>query len=147
MTNWTAKDVYLKAREWVGTPYEHHGRTKGTTCDCVGLIVGVGAEIGLDSLYRRFDYSDHPKAEMLLRETGAVLQEQPDRLQPVAGEVVAITVRMVGEPQHLAIIGEFDDRLTLIHAFLKEERVVEHGLTDWWQRRIMRVYRYPGVTY
>lgn len=147
MTQFTAKDVYEKARDWVGTPYAHHGRIKGRTCDCVGLIVGVGEEIGLDGLYPRFDYSDHPKAEMLIRETGAVLEEQVGRVQPVAGEVVAITVRMVGEPQHLAIVGEDHGRLTLIHAFLKEEKVVEQGLSKWWQARILRVYRYPGVVY
>lgn len=137
------------ARTWVGTPYVHHGRRKGKSCDCVGLIVGVGGDIGLD-LYSRLDYSDHPRAEKLLKETGAVLEEQVDRdpmVQLVAGEVVAMCVGVASYPQHLAIIGEHDGRPTLIHAFNKNEKVVEHGLTNWWRKRIVRVYRYPGVTY
>lgn len=141
--------IIERARTWIDTPYVHHGRRKGGACDCVGLIVGVGEDVGL-SLYTRLDYSDHPRAEKLLRETGAVLEEQEGRdpkVQLVAGEVVAMCVGVASYPQHLAIIGEHNGRLTLIHAFQKHGRVSEHGLTDWWRNRIVRVYRYPGVTY
>lgn len=152
MKLFTPDQVWQEGRTWVDTPYVHHGRLKGEKCDCVGLIVGVGEYLGLE-LYRRFDYSPHPKASKLLRETGAVLEEQPWRLehgpvQPVAGEVVAMCVGKALEPQHLAIIGRLDDgRQSIIHAFNKEKRVVEHGLSKWWASRIIRVYRYPNVDY
>jgi cell wall-associated NlpC family hydrolase len=35
------------ARGWLGVPYRHQGRRKDKGVDCVGLIIGVGAELGL----------------------------------------------------------------------------------------------------
>jgi hypothetical protein len=124
----------------------------GKACDCVGLIVGVGLDLQIGDVYPAFDYSAFPSGEKLLTETGKSLLEQTNedgsyRLQPVAGEVVAMTVRAGREPQHLAIIGEYKGRLTIIHAFNKNGEVVEHTLTDWWAARIVRTYRYPEVTY
>lgn len=151
-TQFTTEQVWREARTWVGTPYRHHGRIKGDRCDCVGLIVGVGEFVGL-TLYTRFDYSSHPKAEKLLKETGAVLIESPWRredgpVQLVAGEVVAMCVGAALEPQHLGIVGMLDNgSQSIIHAFNKEGRVVEHTLSKWWASRIIRVYRYPNVIY
>lgn len=149
----TSTDIVAEARAWIGTPYRHHGRGRGRACDCVGLIVGVPEALTGAQLYERFDYSDHPKAEKLLNEVGKALDEQYDRVQPGAlpvlkpGEVVALYVNHHKLPQHLAIIGEYQGRLTLIHAFNKNEKVVEHSLTRWWHQRVCRVYRYPDVVY
>jgi NlpC/P60 family putative phage cell wall peptidase len=144
-------EITAQARAWVGTPYKHHGREMGRSCDCVGLIVGVGAALDIPDLYPAFDYSAHPKAEKLLTETARVLDEiqvvQPGAravLRP--GNVVAMVVNANREAQHLGIIGEFEGRLSIIHAFNKHERVVEHTLSKWWHDRIVRVYDYPGTT-
>lgn len=151
MTTFTPDYVVAEARKWLGTPYQHHGRRLGAACDCVGLIVGVGQAMDLN-LYDRYDYSDHPTAEKLLTECAAVLDELPWRkddgpVQLVAGMAVAMVVRAGIRPQHLAIIGEHEGRLTIIHAFNKHKRVVEHTLSPWWRDRIVRVYHYPGVIY
>lgn len=149
----TATDIVIEGRSWVGTPYRHHGRDKGHACDCVGLIVGIAEHLMGERLYARFDYSDHPKAEKLLTEVGKALDEQIDRVQPGAlpvlcpGEIVAVYVNSHKLPQHLGLIGEYQGRLTLIHAFNKNKKVVEHSLTRWWHQRVCRVYRYPNVIY
>lgn len=147
----TPEHVVEEARRWIGTPYQHHGRTLGAACDCVGLVVGVGHALGV-SLYDRFDYSDHPTAEKLLTECARSLIELPWRrehgiVQPVAGTAVAMVVRNGNRPQHLAIIGSHKDRPTIIHAFNKHKKVVEHTMSKFWLDRIVRVYHYPGVDY
>ncbi len=35
------------ARGWLGTPFHHQASVKGVGCDCVGLIRGVAAELGM----------------------------------------------------------------------------------------------------
>lgn len=36
------------AREWIGTPYRHQACVKNHACDCIGLIIGVWRDLGLD---------------------------------------------------------------------------------------------------
>jgi hypothetical protein len=48
----TRMDVVTEARTWLSTPFVHQGWTKGVACDCIGLIKGVGVELGL------FDYDE-----------------------------------------------------------------------------------------
>lgn len=158
--NPTSADVVAEARTWIDTPYRHHGREKGKACDCVGLGIGVGEAVLGRTLYERFDYSDHPKAEKLLAEVDARMDVQEGRVaadmrhkvapklpELFPGEVVALYVNEQKLPQHLGIIGEFDGRLTLIHGTNKIGKVVEHTLSKFWHERVCRVYRYPGVAY
>ena len=35
-----------EAREWIGTPFVHQGRTKGQACDCLGLVIAVAKAAG-----------------------------------------------------------------------------------------------------
>jgi hypothetical protein len=51
-------------------------------------------------------------------------------------------MRFGNEPQHLAVF-EGDN---VIHAYESIGRVVEHRLDDKWRKRIVRVYRFKGMT-
>lgn len=56
-----------------------------------------------------------------------------------AGDI--LLMRFDGEPQHLALYtGE-----NIIHSYETMGKVVEHALTDTWNRRITAVYRFAGV--
>src|SRR5579863_4434009 len=39
--------IVAKAREYIGTPFVHQGRTKGQAIDCVGLVICTASELGL----------------------------------------------------------------------------------------------------
>ena len=144
-----AQHVVASARKWLGTPYRHHGCAIQKECDCVGLVVGTGQTAGVKIEYAARDYSQHPKAEKILGECEKrlIVRECNPLHDLVPGEVVAMVIRGNIEPQHLGVIGDFEGRLTLIHAFNKRNAVVEHTLTDWWRKRIVRVFRYHGVDY
>ena len=45
-----------------------------------------------------------------------------------------------GEPQHVAIVS----LPNIIHSYERVGRVVEHGLTEFWRKRIVRIYRFLG---
>jgi len=53
-----------------------------------------------------------------------------------------LLMRFMGDPQHLAIYaGE-----TIIHAFAAGRKVCEHRLDDVWRARIVRIYRFRGIS-
>lgn len=141
-------DVVAEARRWVGTPFHHQARTLGVGCDCGGLVGGVAVALGIiaaDWWRTVFDrawagYGRQP-AHGALRAICEELMLPVDTYRP--GDVLLMS--FLREPQHLAIVGEVDDRPTLIHAFQPAGQVIEHGLDPKWTRRIVAAYGYPWI--
>jgi len=142
----TVKEVIDEARTWIDTPFVHQARVKGLGADCVGLIIGVAHKLKISD----FDfkaYGRQPNPEQM----GHLLQENlvlVDKLQMKPGDVLWLNLV---RPRHLAI---YTDRGTIIHIDSRIAprkprgamgRCVEHRLDDAWRRRIVAVYRYPGV--
>lgn len=134
----TRADIVAAAEGWLGTPFRHQGRAKGVGCDCAGLLVGVGRELGLP-VGDVQAYSRQPD--------GASLQRHLERLAvPVplakarAGDVLLL--RIGRHPRHLALLcpGGW-----MIHAWSDAGAVVRTRLTDRWRRRIVAAYRFPGI--
>ena len=134
----TADDIIAAARACLGTPFVHQGRIPGVALDCAGLIVSVAGAVGAEYV----DHSGYGRnpANGLLE---SVLDAQPflervfDR-QP--GDV--LLMRFAGEPQHLAIFTGNN----IIHSYESVGKVCEHRLADVWAARIVRTYRFKGVT-
>lgn len=139
-----AAEIVRLARATLGTPYQHQGRVDGLALDCAGVPVHVAKQLGLPlTRYTRYGRLPIP-AEMR-----AALDEHLQRV-PTAdmrpGDVAWI--RFSDQPQHLAIVGDYPlGGLSLIHADNGRglHRVVEHRMDDVWRRRIVAVWRYPGV--
>ena len=140
-----------RARTFIGVPYRHRGRTaKGL--DCAGLPWLSYADEGvvLPDLKK---YGRSPFDDGLMRAaadalgepvwTGSVGQVVQRELLQV-GDVVVL--RFVQEPHHMAIVGDsYLYGLSLIHAdgTLGVGKVVEHGLTEPYQKMIAAVFRRP----
>ncbi len=142
----TAKQFIDEARNWVGTPFQHQGRKKGVGVDCVGLVIGVAHELQMtEDDYNGYSDQAFPKLmQALLDEHG--IKVPTSEMRP--GDVLFLRYM---EPQHLAI---FTEKNTIIHAdnttaarqaYGKMGRCIEHILNDRWRRRIIAVYRVPGV--
>lgn len=123
------------ARSWIGTRFHHQGRTKGVGVDCIGLIVGVAKELGLE-VEDRTDYAREPS-------NGELEKALMKYLTPCELKVGAVALfKLDKEPQHVGLIGfriqDSGDRvLTLIHAYAQARKVVEHGLDDLWKARLV----------
>lgn len=129
----TRNDFVAQARTWLGSPYHHQGRLKGVGVDCIGLLVGVASELGLDVRNVPTNYSRSPDSDRLFREiaTSGHLEETSD---PKPGDVVFMKV--YGQPTHFGLLTDAG----FIHADATFG-VVEVPLDARWRSRIVGVYK------
>lgn len=139
-------NIVAQARTWLGTPFHHQARLKGKGCDCLGLIVGVVDELGLEdrngmrlAAYDEVTYSKEPDGAYLIHKLTGLLEEVPIA-EARAGDLALFKVRE--NPQHLAILSDYEGALGMIHSFAPSRRVVEHRLDDEWKSKIIKVFRW-----
>lgn len=138
---YTKEDVVKEVREWLGTPYHHQGRLKGVGCDCAGIVIGVADRIGFKAK-DMYGYSDSPNSTRLLELLASQgIRVPKERMQP--GDVLLMRIRR--DPQHLAILVNGPNGYNMVHSYSTIGRVVEHSLDDKWRKRIVAVFRFPGV--
>lgn len=129
----------IAARKYVGVSFLHQGRNPDIGVDCVGLakIVAVD-DCGLHRLAQHdlTNYARNPNGGELERRMQAAFGPPVSELSP--GRLV--TIDFYGQSRHVGIVGEHNGRLTLIHAYGRPPRVVEHGLDEKWRRRITGIY-------
>jgi cell wall-associated NlpC family hydrolase len=116
-------DIVVQARTWLGTPFHHQARLKRVGCDCLGLIIGVVDELDLK------DKHGQPLAAYEVPIENAQ-----------AGDLALFN--MAGNPQHLAILTDYENALGMIHCYAQARRVVEHRLDDDWKNRLVKVFRW-----
>lgn len=136
--------IVEQARTWLGTPYLHQGRTKGVAVDCIGLIIGVSAELG-HPIIAPDDYTASPNGDMLMKHARRQFVEIMDRKVPVPGDIMVLWGWNRREPQHFAYVGLIGGRLSMIHAFSKRKEVVEHAIDSFWQNRLVALFNIPGT--
>lgn len=134
----TADQLITSARDQVGTPFRHMGRTPGKYLDCAGFAIYLADAIGAE----RIDVEAYGRVPVngLLEST---LDSQPclnrEHRAPQSGDLLLMRFR--NEPQHLALCaGE-----TIIHAYQSAGKVCEHIFTEQWRSRVVRVYSFVGV--
>ena len=140
------KTVADQARTWVGTPFKHWGRTKGKEVDCAGLILGVGTELNIAPVPVIEGYGVSPHEEFVLsycdKHLIAVDRKYPDFAM---GDIVLFWGVDAGRGKHFAICHRMYDAPTMIHAFAKQGKVVEHHWGKFWPGRFVRAYEYPNL--
>ena len=118
-------NIIESARNWVGVPYTHQGRSK-RGIDCIGLILAVGHEVGLlnehdlEWIHNEFKgYARLPNGQSLRNGFSQFSPEVPiTQLQP--SDVILVT--MDKHPRHCAIYTDSD---TIIHAYAERGKVAE----------------------
>ena len=143
------EQIVSTARTWLGTPFHHQARLKGKGCDCLGLIVGVVNELGLTdaagkklSAYDEITYPKEPDGIYLIEKLTGLLTEVPIA-DARAGDLALFKVRE--NPQHLAILTDYEGGLGMIHSFAPSRRVVEHRLDEDWHSRLLKVFRWQPL--
>ena len=137
-------EVVAAARAWAGTPWIHQQRIKGVGVDCVGLVIGVGRELGLCA--PDFDVNGYGR-----RPDGTLLAQCAQLMRPIprnamqAGDVLVIATD--SDPCHMGIIADYrHGGLSLIHAAMGAScRVVEHRLMFARNMQFKGAYWMPGV--
>ena len=140
----TRAQVVAEAREWLGTRWMHQQSLKGVACDCIGLVRGVAAQVGLTPPdfeqwpeVRQFaGYSRRPDGRLL---TALDLFMERNTGPAQIGDVLLL--RFDANPQHVAIVSD----IGIIHAHASVRRVVEHRLDSVWQGRVVAAYSFRGL--
>lgn len=146
----TRERVISCAREWVGTKFRHQASVKGQGADCAGLVRGVLVEAGaFPASYRAMlprdflAYAKSPDGSMKSICDG--LFEQIETPQP--GDIGLF--KWFKFPQHLAFFGDYmHGGLSMIQALgpTYPNLVIENRFDQTWDRRMVAVYRIPGIT-
>lgn len=151
--------VVAEARSWVAakTPFGHRGMAKGVAVDCVGLVIMAGTAAGVldltDEAWAPFaKYGRLPSPEFMQGALAALMVPiaEDDML---SGDVGFFAWGDPRFPSHLAIMGMFDGRRTMIHAYGippggklgSIPQCLEHGFAPPWTQRLVSFWRYPGL--
>lgn len=128
---------------WIDTPFRHQGRARGVGVDCIGLAVGVAAELGVTVRDER-DYSRTPEPARMM----AALSRHLPRVAPPegmrigdaleTGDVVLFSWR--GSATHVGIFT--GDRF--VHAYEVAGKVVAMTATRALRRRVVSAWRLEG---
>ena len=136
----TRSQIVETVRSYLGTPFQHQGRLKESGVDCVGLLVCLGRDLGVE-LQDSTAYRRRPDGTLLQEMIDAQLERIPDDAALQPGDILLIRYRA---PQHAAIVTNTENGvLTCVHAI--ENGVVEHRFDSRWTSRICGRYRIPGV--
>lgn len=130
-------DIVRAARKYLGTPFHHQGRLRGIGVDCVGLLVGVAQDCGIEHV-DSMAYNKRPDGKTLQREIEKSCTRIP-LTEAMIGDILLF--RFLGEATHVGIMSDKG----MIHTYQGVGRVVEHGLRPPWTNRLCGAYRFKGV--
>jgi cell wall-associated NlpC family hydrolase len=133
--------VIAKARELLGVPYRHQGRSH-IAVDCIGVIVVVVRDLALIDvdLFIPANYTARPRDGLLERYVASVCVPSEG---PVAGGFALFRWAPTAPAAHCAILtGD-----TMIHSYKTVGRVTEHGFRAKWPERVHSFWKLPGVNY
>lgn len=138
-----AEQVVATAKEWLGTPYLHQAAKKKLGCDCLGLILGVGRELGVDLPETVPPYSASwrdPLAGTLLQDQADYYLKRQNRRPPCPGDILLFRMRRDLPAKHCAILIAPDQ---MIHA---QEGVgtIQLAFDAPWRRRLAAHYTFPN---
>lgn len=134
----TPEEVINKAREYIGVPFHHGGRSRKGGVDCGGLLVCVAADLGIEYV-DRLNYSQINAMQDLILGIESVANLQPDADMSTwnLADIIIFRGRMVN-----AHTGLYSGNGKLINAYAgTTNRVVENDISDYWLSRIFRRYR------
>lgn len=134
----TGIDVVDAARQWVGTPFAHQGRTAGKGVDCAGVIACVGHDLSITDFDDRA-YTMTPNPSRMKAVLDRELISVP--LADARPGDILFCVHGGKKPTHVAIFAGD----TLIHSTSGAGKCVEHRYDSAWRRRVRFAYRFPGV--
>jgi NlpC/P60 family putative phage cell wall peptidase len=139
------RQIVLEAKTWIGTPYHHKAKVKGTGVDCAMLVVGIAENLGyiekgIEPPVYSNEWHLHNKEEKLLQTLEAYGCTQIENDEAQYGDI--LTFKYGRCSSHLAIL--LKDNY-IIHARVDYKKVVQHELTGDSLKRWHKTYRFPGV--
>lgn len=135
-------DVAAKARELIGAPYLHQGRSRNGI-DCVGVPIWTMQQLG--TLPRELTQANYGRLS-----NGELIAACRMFCTPLDADELGclIVIRWPGERQagHVAVRTQLPDgRPGMLHAYRNHGGVREHGYQAKWPQWTNGLFRLPGV--
>src|SRR5512134_1433396 len=136
----TPATVIAEAKQWLGVPWRHQGRTRAGL-DCAGLVVVVGRALELVT----YDFVGYPR-----RASGFAFVEHFQMNM----DAVRITDAAPGDvllfadhayPCHCGIITRWGSDPHFIHAHVTRRKVVEEPYIGEWPAKVKFAFRFRGI--
>ena len=140
--------VALRARKWLGTPYQHQASLRGVGADCLGLVRGIWREVYGEEPQSvppyTSDWAERDAGEDLLDACERWLMRRPDGQMQI-GDVLVFRMRPQAVAKHCGVLSSLEGQEPkFIHAYWARS-VVESWMGDWWRRRIVAAFGWPEV--
>lgn len=135
-----AERIAEEARSWLGVPFMHQGRSRRGV-DCAGLVIVVGRAVGgfaPDWDFRNYQRQENPR--QMIRLMNEHLLRRVDGEPERVGDIVVMHPKGSTSWHMGIVVGA-----TVINAWSRAGKVVEHPLQFEWVYRRRGVYCYPGV--
>jgi cell wall-associated NlpC family hydrolase len=137
----TRDDIVTEAKSWIGTPYAHQGRRKGSFVDCVGLVMGVARKLDIsDYEYKAYSMTPNPRLLRNLCDENLVLLGTRGAVELQPGNVLLL--KWSRFPQHMGIVSSINPPY-MIHAMREIEVCAEQEVNE---NDIVAIYDFPGVS-
>jgi hypothetical protein len=119
-------DIVATARSYIGVKFRLHGRDR-TGLDCVGLVFRVLKDHGIELP----DFTDYTRNIESAKLTEVI--EANSTLAPsgVIRHGQLLKIRQFVFPMHTAFLAIEKGRMTVIHANVKRQQVVEQEFSLW----------------
>ena len=131
--------IVEKAREWIGTPFHEQSRQKMIGCDCIGFIVGVASELGINSLANQPWGACSNIWYDTAEDSYLLVELMPKHFQVVQGEIVVgnlLLIKLSESQYHVALVTS-SNPLKIIHSCSSLGSVCEHKLPFTWKQKIV----------
>jgi cell wall-associated NlpC family hydrolase len=141
--------IVTEATSWVGTPFQHQGRTKGPHggVDCVGLIIGVSKNLGYYPQDVPHNYQKQPNTPMLNKTCETLLTKPANRqglAKALPGDILMFATNQAGQGTHLAWAVMLNGRLSMLHVMTTQGATVcMHRIAPPWTSKYLTTYTLP----
>ncbi len=134
--------VVEEARRYLGVPFRHQGRN-ASGLDCAGVPIAAARELGL-VVYDVTGYQRNADGVSLVAHFRRAGCREILPVSAMADGDVGIFNDSV-YPCHVAVFSTKYGARHMIHAYARERRVLEEAFAFDWPRKLIHVFRLPGV--
>jgi len=143
------KHILTEARKLLGVRFQHQGRDAAHGVDCLGLLLVVAAQCGVQFgevsplALDVPDYRLKPDADAL-RTRLETLLHPVENVAMQYGDILLLAID--GAAQHLALLSDYPvaGEFGMIHAYAPARKVVEHRYDNAWRKATVAVFRLPN---
>jgi hypothetical protein len=140
--------VVEEARKMLGVPYVHLGRNPYRALDCLGLLCCVADALGVSDHMPGYDFLDYVNSDYNRVENPeglvGLLSKPLVQLENIEdkgiGDIEVYWIRHQRVPCHAAILTDVGH----LHSLQRKE-VVEQPRSNFWDKRLVTVFRFPGI--